>query len=124
MAHQRRRKRNALANVKFTTSQTIPRTASQLTSPITMIQYQESRWPASSIKVRTAATVRLGSRRGLIKSKIRQSHCWRPIFAFNVGSSRSGLAESPQALLLHKGLPQPAWHPQGVPLHYVLVVGF
>src|SRR6266487_1260107 len=75
IAHQTRRAINVLAKVKFTTNHTIPRTASQFTSPMIMIQYQVS-WgcPASSINVRTTATVRLGSRNGLIKSTMRQNH--------------------------------------------------
>src|SRR5579872_6463739 len=87
MAHQTRRMMKVLAKVKLTTSQTTPRTASQLTSATTMIQYQASCCPASSMKVSTAATVRLGSRSGLIKSIMRQYH-FRSVFGFNMRSSR------------------------------------
>src|SRR6266566_6100130 len=82
MAHHRRREINVLANVKLTTNHTIPRTASQFTNPMTIIQYQASCCPASSINVNTTATVRLGSRKGLIKSTIRQNHR-RSIFVLN-----------------------------------------
>src|SRR5712692_9182758 len=87
IAHHTRRKIKVLANVKFTTNQTTPRTASQFTRATTIIQYQASCCPASSMKVSTAATVRLGSRNGLIKSTIRQIH-FRSVFAFNIRSSR------------------------------------
>src|SRR3954471_9893671 len=75
------------ANVEFTTNQTTPRTASQLTNAIIIIEYQESGCPASSTKVSTAATVRLGSRKGLIKSKIRHSQLLL-VFSSNLHSSR------------------------------------
>src|SRR2546428_11423366 len=87
MAHQKRRETKVEAKVKFTTNQTTPRTANQLMSAITIYQYQGSCCPASSMNVRTAATVRLGSRNGLMKSKIRQSHFW-PVFSSNVRSSQ------------------------------------
>src|SRR5258707_14797077 len=87
IAHQTRRAIKVLAKVKFTISQTTPRTAIQLSRAITMIIYQTSRWPTSSMKVNTAATVRLGSRSGLIKSTMRQNHL-RSVFAFKRHSSR------------------------------------
>src|SRR5437667_7538723 len=82
MAHHRRREINVLANVKLTTNHTIPRTASQFTNPMTIIQYQASCCPATSINVNTTATVRLGPRKGLIKSTLRQNHR-RSIFVLN-----------------------------------------
>src|SRR5579885_3299738 len=83
IAHQRRRPIKVLAKVKLTISQTTPRTAIQLSRATRTIIYQTSCCPASSIKVNTAATVRLGSRKGLIKSTMRQNHL-RSVFAFNL----------------------------------------
>src|SRR5579862_6090732 len=86
MAHQRRRKIKVEAKVKLTTNHTTPRTASQLTSAITMIIYQGSGCPASSMKVNTAATVKLGSRNGLMKSSTRQNQ-FLPVGSSNLRSS-------------------------------------
>ncbi len=87
IAHQKRLHKNTLANEKLTTSHTTPRTAAQLTSAITIIQYHGSCCPASTMKVSTIATVRLGSRSGFMKSIMRQSQL-RSVFTFNLRSSR------------------------------------
>src|SRR5713101_3724034 len=50
-------------------------------------QYHRTCCPASSMKVSTRATVRLGSRSGLIKSIMRQNQ-FRSVFTFNLRSSR------------------------------------
>ena len=86
--HQIRRAMNVEAMVKLTTSQTTPRTASQFTSAMTTIQYHCSCCPASSMKVSTAATVRLGSRSGLMKSRMRHSHRLPVVSSKVVRSSR------------------------------------
>ena len=87
MAHQMRLHKKTLAKVKLTTNQTTPRTAAQLTSATTIIQYHGSCCPASTMKVSTIATVRLGSRSGFIKSIMRQNQ-FRSVFTFNLRSSR------------------------------------
>src|SRR6266849_719722 len=86
IAHQARRQMKTLAKVKLTTNQTIPLTATQLTSATMIIQYHRSCCPASSMKVSTRATVRLGSRSGLIKSIMRQNQ-FRSVFTFNLLAS-------------------------------------
>ena len=86
-AHQIRLHKNTHAKEKLTTSHTTPRTAAQLTSATTIIQYHGSCCPASTMKVSTTATVRLGSRSGLMKSIMRQSQ-FRSVFTFNLRSSR------------------------------------
>jgi hypothetical protein len=58
-----------------------------LTSATTIIQYHGSCCPASTMKVSTTATVRLGSRSGFMKSIMRQSQ-FRSVFTFNLRSSR------------------------------------
>jgi hypothetical protein len=87
MAHHMRLHKKTLAKVKLTTNQTTPRTATQLTSAMTIIQYHGSCCPASTMKVSTIATVKLGSRSGFIKSIMRQSQ-FLSVFTSNLRSSR------------------------------------
>src|SRR5437763_7909895 len=87
IAHQRRLHKKTVAKEKLTTNHTTPRTAAQLTSATTIIQYHGSCCPASTMKVSTIATVRLGSRSGFMKSIMRQNQ-FRSVFTFNLRSSR------------------------------------